>query len=424
MLDLKYRPLFFKDVLGQQKIRAVLQSRLTNDSMYDTSYIFSGPHGSGKTTLARIFARAMLCQNRQKDGEPCNSCESCTNFLNENHFNFEERDAAGHGTIDWVRSTVDSISFSLFGGKKIILFDESHRMSRDSQDVLLKPLEDRDLIAIFCTTEIKKMRPAIRSRCESLQLEKIVSKDTTNRLEHICQEEGFEYNFEALSWIVDHSQGHVRDAINSLDQVSKVGVISTDNVKEYLGVGWSTEILTLIDHILSDEESKALSLLQKLFFKLSPQDIFSNIVDNLVYLQYLNRRLYVPTYFDLNLGVDILGRFDIELVRRCMTQFNRSLRYLDRAMLTCEVMLTMEKLHRGFIERPETVTSKPISKKNPLPTATAKENKEYLTPVDYAGINPAKRDLPERAIKKVSVDTRDVSMTPNTFRKKLLSELS
>jgi len=433
MLDLKYRPLQFSDVLGQEKIRNVLQSRLEGGTDQETSYVFSGPHGSGKTTLARIFARAMLCQNRQGN-EPCNTCDSCKNFMNEDHLNFEERDAAGHGTIDWVRATVDNLSYNLFGGKKIILFDESHRMSKDSQDVLLKPLEDRKLIGIFCTTELRKMRPAIRSRCELLQLERIPSQVITDRLELICKQEEFEYEHEALEWIVSHSKGHVRDAISSLEQVSKIGGISTQNVKDYLGIGWSTEILGLIESILSDDKAKTLTLIQEMLFKLSPQDIYSNILENLVHLQYLHQRLIVPNYFDLNQGVAILGQFDIELVQRFMVSFNRSLRFLDRSMLICEVLLTIEKLHRGYTTEAQSMSTdiRPASKatstakSKPLPKDVGDNDPEYLTPVDHAGINPEKRNdgyKPTRknTPKKIEVSTTAVNMSASAFKKRFAS---
>jgi len=422
MLDIKYRPLQFKDVLGQDRIKNVLISRIKSGKYLDTSYLISGPHGSGKTTLARIYARAMLCDDHQ-EGEPCNICKSCKQFLKEEHLNFEERDAAGHGTIDWVRSIVDNLSFSLFQGQKIILFDESHRMSRDSQDVLLKPIEDRKLTCIFCTTELRKMRPAIRSRCESLQLEKISSTLIVDRLKLICNAEQINCEEKALEWIVDYSNGHVRDAISALDQVSQVGSVTTDNVKRYLNVGWSTEVLCLIQSVLSDDRTKTMSLTNGLIYKLPPQDIYTNILENLIHLMYMKKSLPVPNSFDLELGSAILGKFDIGLIHSFMSKFNRSIRYLDKYMLICEMMLILEKLHRGFEEAcmVDRSLSKPKSKPKSFPTSSGDKNDpETLTPIDYAGINPKIRDDGYDPFKSVSVAKLDrnidsLDMSPKEF---------
>jgi DNA polymerase-3 subunit gamma/tau len=166
--DTTYRPLTFADVLGQEGTVQLLKARLKNGTALDTSYIFSGGSGQGKTTLARIYARAMLCENLDKNNpEPCNQCESCRSILNDSSVAFSEQDAASQGGIDQIRRIVDSLPFSVMGAsKRIYLFDECHRMSKDAQDVLLKPLEERKMIGMFCTTEPEKVRGAIRSRCE------------------------------------------------------------------------------------------------------------------------------------------------------------------------------------------------------------------------------------------------------------------
>jgi DNA polymerase III subunit gamma/tau len=417
MLDIKYRPLTFRDVLGQEKIKTVLKSRVVSHTCRDVSYLFSGPYGSGKTTLARIYARAMLCE-ATVDGEPCNACPSCISFMKEQNLSYEERDAAGHGTIDGIRAIVDNLTASLFSQNKIVLFDESHRMSRDSQDCLLKPIEDKKLTCVFCTTELSKMRAAIRSRCESFILEPIYPSDIAARLKLICVTEGIEFEEKALAYIVDYSKCHVRDALNALEQVSKAGVVSVENVKNFLNFGWSQEILEVIDSILCDNASKALSQVDVLIHKMSAQDIYANIMDNIINILYLHKACLTPISFDKDMGAKLLSQYQVDLIVKFMSNFNRSLRYLDRPMLVCEVMLLMEKLHRGYAE---TTTSSTLKSR---PVLSQKSNKDVdaLTPIDHMAMNPAKRNAPTYSPPTVKLVGSSVHMEPTDFISKFKDE--
>jgi len=185
MWDTKYRPLRFSEVLGQEGPVQVLQSRLRQGTALDTSYIFSGGHGQGKTSLARILARALICQDLQ-DAEPCNQCDNCKAILNESSPAFVEMDAASRGTVDNMRGIVDNLAFIVVGAPiRIYLFDEAHRMSKDAQDVLLKPLEDKRMIGIFCTTEPEKLREAIKSRCETHPIRRVLRDEVLGRMRHV-----------------------------------------------------------------------------------------------------------------------------------------------------------------------------------------------------------------------------------------------
>jgi len=409
MFDIKYRPITFNDVIGHSHIKDIFISRIKDGSFTEKSYIIAGPHGSGKTTLGRIFARAMSCDNPQ-NGEPCNICDSCVNFFSENQMNFEERDAAGHGTIDWVRAIVDTLGHNLFGTKKIILFDESHRMSKESQDVLLKPIEDRSIICIFCTTELNKMRAAIRSRCETFELDRITNKDIITRLEHICVQESLTYDKTAINWITDQCGGHVRDAINSLEQVSKVGDITTDNVKEYLGIGWSTEILGLIENILADDMKNTMSILDMLLYKLSPQDIYESILNNLVNLMYLVNSLEVPSSFDQVKAKDIVTGYSVMNIRDLVSKFNKSSKYITRYNLICEVTLLLDKVHGRFSDTPIMTVKKDVVITNTSP----KKDVESLTPIDHLGMNPNSVTRKSMSTVESNIHRRKLSVSQNS----------
>jgi DNA polymerase III subunit gamma/tau len=257
MWDVKYRPKKFSDVLGQPGIVQVLKARLKNGTALDTSYIFSGGHGIGKTTLSRILARALLCHDLQPEGEPCNQCDNCRDILSETSHAFQELDAASSGTIDNVRSMVESLPFAVQGAaKRIILFDEMHRMSRDSQDVLLKPIEDKRLVGIFCTTEPTKIRATIQSRCEEFTLRPITREDILARMKRVLEQEGVTYDEDAVNIVIDYSGGHVRDVLNRLEMMGQLGEITQESVREYLNLS----VVSLYYEILLSLGDPAVSL--------------------------------------------------------------------------------------------------------------------------------------------------------------------
>jgi DNA polymerase III subunit gamma/tau len=260
-LDTKYRPISFEDVLGQDSSKAVLKSYITSGAGFHQSYLLAGPWGSGKTTLGRILARALLCDN-PKQGDPCNQCDSCRDILEKGYSeNFVEVDAATNsGKADMLRIK-EALEYQSFSGKrKLYLLDEAHALSKDGLDSILKDLEDnipgskdKRLVCIFCTTELEKMRPAVKSRCAPVfQVQPLEPSVVADRLAFVCDSEGFKYERDALILIAEATEVHIRDALKALEAVSLVGDITLANVRKYFNLDVASIYLDILLNLEQD----------------------------------------------------------------------------------------------------------------------------------------------------------------------------
>jgi DNA polymerase III subunit gamma/tau len=272
--DIRYRPTLFSDVIGQEGVVQVLKARIKNGTILNTSYIFAGGAGQGKTTLARILARAALCPNVNKEtSEPCNACEQCQAILDGNDSAFQEKDAANGGVISVVRSMLDTLPYAPPYGAplRVWLFDEAHRLSNESQDALLKPIEDKKIVAIFCTTEARKIVGPIYRRCEEYGIRRVSRENILGRVKYVLDCEKVSYQEEALLTVIDHAGGHVRDVINRLETISQTGDITIEAVRENLNLGFVT---SFYDTLLSlGDDARVVHLLEDMCEFMSPEDI-------------------------------------------------------------------------------------------------------------------------------------------------------
>ena len=279
MWDVRYRPIKFADVLGQDGNVRLLKARLSRGTAFDTSYLFMGSHGQGKTTLARIHARAMLCQNLNKeDPEPCNECPNCQAVLRDQCEAFSERDAASQGKIDHIRQLVEKLGFAVSNARmRIELFDEAHRIGDGAQDVLLKPLEEKKLVGMFCTTEPNKIKGTIRTRCEEYVIRKVTQEEVLKRAKYVCKAEGVEAEDDALRIIIDSSGGHIRDILNKMEMIAQIGAINIANTRDYLHLG---SIALYYDILLSlKDPSHALELVDQACENVPPDEVASGIAE-------------------------------------------------------------------------------------------------------------------------------------------------
>ena len=274
-LDTKYRPTRFDEVLGQSATVRILRGFVGSGAGLHQSYLFCGPFGSGKTTLGRILARALLC-DAPVDGDPCDKCPSCRTILDSgSSIDFVEIDAATNSGKDNIRRIIEQIQYSSFSGKRrIYLFDEAHQLSRDALDALLKPMEDnipgtteKRLVCIFCTTEPEKMRSTVVSRCApAFVIKHAPVSEISDRLDYVCEREGLTYDYDALELIAEHCECHIRDALKTVEGVSMLGDVTSTNVIDYLHLDSSAQVMELIaDLVTGDAASanlKALELLK------------------------------------------------------------------------------------------------------------------------------------------------------------------
>jgi DNA polymerase III subunit gamma/tau len=285
--DTKYRPHTYDDVLGQSATVAVLRQFVKEDRGFHQSYVFCGQHGSGKTTLGRILARALLCED-PVDGNPCDQCHSCTTLLAGGTTEcFEELDAATKsGKADVLRIT-EKIAYSTFSGKRTVyLFDEAHRLSKQALDAMLKPMEDcvrasedKQLVCIFCTTEPEKMRGTIFSRCApAFSIRSVEPVKIAERLAEICDAEGVPYEKDALISAAEICERHIRDALKTVEGVSMLGGVTMDNLSRYLGLGANDHILDILDGIGSDLPG-AQTAAERLASEVSPSTTYERISD-------------------------------------------------------------------------------------------------------------------------------------------------
>ena len=266
----KYRPKNFSEFIGQEHIVKTLTNAIAND-MISHAYLFSGPRGTGKTTLARIFAKAVNCQNRKKgEYEPCNKCSSCVEISEGRSIDLIEIDAASHRGIDEVRELREGIRFVPSKSKyKVYIIDEAHQITRDAANALLKTLEEPPPFVIFilATTEVHKMIPTILSRCQRFDFRKLKVPEILKKLRMISEKERIKIKKEALELIALNSEGSMRDAESLLDQVFALfgeKEIEAKDIKELLGIVETKTVQEFTDFLLEKKIKEAIEFLNNL----------------------------------------------------------------------------------------------------------------------------------------------------------------
>ena len=267
----KYRPSTFQSVIGQKHITSTLKNAILRSQLAH-AYLFCGPRGVGKTTCARIFAKAINCQHLTADGEACNECESCRAFNEGRSFNIHELDAASNNSVDDIRNLTDQVRIPPQVGRySVYIIDEVHMLSLQAFNAFLKTLEEPPAHAVFilATTEKHKIIPTILSRCQIYDFNRIRVEDTVEYLKYIASQEGVSYDDESLHVIAQKADGGMRDALSMFDKVVSFcgNRLTVSEVAATLNVLDYDTYFKVTDDILAGDYTQALLLFDEVLRK-------------------------------------------------------------------------------------------------------------------------------------------------------------
>lgn len=279
----RFRPKTFDQVLGQEHITTTLKNQIINGNI-GHAYLFTGTRGTGKTSTAKIFARAVNCLN-PVGGNPCNECDICKGILDESIMDVIEMDAASNNSVDDVRELREKVKYPPSKSKyKVYIIDEVHMLSKGAFNALLKTLEEppAHLIFILATTEVEKLPQTILSRCQRFDFRRVTTKDIMKNMRDICSQLDIEIDDEALNLIARSSDGAMRDALSLLDQCISFsqGELSYDNALQILGLVGDDYLFNLVDAIIEKNLESALEIVDEINKK--GKDI-NQFINDLIY---------------------------------------------------------------------------------------------------------------------------------------------
>lgn len=375
MLSVKYRPQVFGDVIGQDTIIQCLKNYLL-ESSYERPLFFNGFFGSGKTTLARIFARAILCENRVGGTDPCNECSNCKSFLRETNPDFQEIDAASNGDVESIRSLKDYCRYdAVNGGFKVILIDESHEITRAGNNALLKMLEEvpSHCVFLFCTSEPIKMLKTVKSRCIDFKMNKIDYLLISDLLGKICEAEKIPYEKKGLDLIAFHTSPHVRDAIRSIDHLNNYGTISETLVKEHLNIDSRLDYFKVLENLKTNTK-ESLTIVEKLLKKQDPVDVYNGLAEACSLSFKLKFGVSIGVFQDevpvIKKIIEVLGDSLFHLGEH----FLNNIKIIDNNQILIDIIVLSEKLKGSYVSPVAVVNSVEVPKEK------KKESKKEVQP--------------------------------------------
>lgn len=329
----KYRPMRFEDVCGQQFIVKTLSNAIKNNKI-GHAYLFCGTRGTGKTTIAKIFAKLVNCLNLL-DNVPCGECEICLNENTDEIPDIIEIDAASNNGVDEIRELKNKIKLMPVMCKyKVYIIDEVHMLSTGAFNALLKTLEEppEHVIFILATTEPQKLPITIISRCQRFDFKKINVLDISKRLKYISQKEGIDIDDEAIEEIAKLSEGAMRDAIGLLDQISSFAdsKITVEDIYTIRGSVSNRVLIELIEKYIDNDASSILSIVDDIY--LSGKDFYRLSEDILVFYRNMLISKVAPSYFEdkaLQLKDDIMrlsSKIEVKRIERMIKKLEELLR--------------------------------------------------------------------------------------------------
>lgn len=265
----RYRPKNFLEVIGQDNIVKILKNQIITEKI-GHAYLFSGTRGTGKTSAAKIFAKAVNCENN-KTGDPCQDCKTCTEIDNNNVMDIVEIDAASNRGVDEIRELRERVKYPpTLGSYKVYIIDEVHMLTTEAFNALLKTLEEppKHVIFILATTEPNKLPTTILSRCQRFHFKRLELKDIYSRMNYICNELNVQIEEKTLKLIAKNADGAMRDALSILEQclsISDDNMVDYNSVKELLGISGDELLYGLIENIIHKDIHSALASLEEAY---------------------------------------------------------------------------------------------------------------------------------------------------------------
>lgn len=391
----KYRPSNFEEVVGQKYILETLENAISKDKVAH-AYLFCGPRGTGKTSVAKLFAKAINCTS--SDSKPCNACENCVKANEGYHTDILELDAASNNGVDQIRDLIDKSKYLPTLGKyKVYIIDEVHMLSQGAFNALLKILEEppKHLIFILATTESHKILPTIVSRCQKYNFNRVNKDDITNHLKYILKKENLDYEIEALEAIAELADGGMRDSLSILEQIIAYSneKILKDTVMKVYGKANSETKYELVKAIVDKNVNKIVKINKQIISDGVNVKTFTNEVITFIKNIIIQKEVLTSNFSkdELDKYQDLISVDISELIRIADGLLNIETKYRlsDNVNLHFEIGLIKLLKHNSVVNnttevemtRTKVEISKPNIKENKIDTIEPIPVKEISKPV-------------------------------------------